>query len=64
MFTQIIKRDGRVERFKPEKITWAIFKAAMACGGNDFKRAEDLCKQVVELAEKAFGDKSPDVEFI
>jgi len=64
MFTQIIKRDGRVERFKPEKITWAIFKAATACGGNDFERAENLCKQVIELAEKAFEDRSPDVEAI
>ena len=30
MITKIIKRDGRYEKFQPEKITWAIFKAANA----------------------------------
>ena len=54
MFTQIIKRDGRIEQFKPEKITWAIFKAAIVCGGKDFERAEILGKQVIEMAEKVF----------
>ncbi|NLD47350.1 MAG: ribonucleoside triphosphate reductase [Clostridiaceae bacterium] len=64
MFDKIIKRDGRIERFKSEKITWAIFKAATACGGNDFERAENLCKQVVAISGKAFGEKTPDVETI
>lgn len=64
MFNKIIKRDGRTEVFKTEKITWAIFKAATACGGNDFERAETLCKQVVDLAEKFFREKTPDVETI
>jgi ribonucleoside-triphosphate reductase len=62
MFTEITKRDGKIEKFKPEKITWAIFKAAMACGGNDFGKAESLCKQVIELVEKKYAGKIPDVE--
>ncbi|MCM8900109.1 ribonucleoside triphosphate reductase [Caldicoprobacter algeriensis] len=64
MITQIRKRDGRIEKFQPEKITWAIFKAAMACGGNDFNRAEELCRQVVDIANLKFGSKIPDVEEI
>ncbi len=64
MINEIIKRDGKKEKFKPEKITWAIYKAAMACGGNDFSRAEALCAQVVTIAETRFANKSPDVESI
>lgn len=44
MVKQIRKRDGKVETFQPEKITWAIFKAAQAVGGNDFSMAEQLCR--------------------
>ena len=33
MIAAVKKRDGRLEKFKPEKITWAIFKAATAVGG-------------------------------
>ena len=62
MIKTIQKRDGRHEKFQPEKITWAIFKAANACGGKDFDRAEWLCGQVMELAEKKFGENIPDVE--
>lgn len=64
MITQIRKRDGRIEKFQPEKITWAIFKAAMACGGNDFNRAQELCRQVVDMANLKLGHKIPDVEEI
>jgi len=64
MIDHILKRDGRKEKFHPEKITWAIFKAASACGGKDFDRAEELCRQVVSIAEKKFGERIPDVESI
>lgn len=64
MITHIRKRDGRIEKFQPEKITWAIFKAAMACGGNDFNRAQELCRQVVDIANLKFGDRIPEVEEI
>jgi ribonucleoside-triphosphate reductase len=64
MITNIRKRDGRIEKFHPEKITWAIYKAAAACGGNDFDKSEQLCKEVLELAEKQFSGEIPDVESI
>lgn len=64
MITQIIKRDGRTEKFKPEKITWAIFKAAMACGGDNFEQAEHLCNEVIALAETHYKGQIPDVEGI
>ncbi len=64
MLTLIRKRDGNLEKFNPEKITLAIFKAACAVGGKDFQRAEELSRQVVEIAEKKFKDTVPDVEGI
>lgn len=64
MITQILKRDGRLEKFKPEKITWAIFKAAMACGGDNFEQAEHLCEEVITIAERYGKDQMPDVEGI
>jgi len=64
MFETIRKRDGSIERFHPEKITWAIFKAATACGGDDFGRAEALCGEVIALAKTEYGDAVPEVEGI
>ena len=64
MFEEIRKRDGNIEKFYPEKITWAIFKAATACGGDDFARAEELCRQVLTLAKEKKGDRIPEVEEI
>ena len=64
MITHIRKRDGRIEKFQPEKITWAIFKAAMACGGKDFARAEELCRQVVDIIKLKYDKEVPDVEGI
>ena len=64
MITQIRKRDGRLEKFHKEKITWAIFKAANACGGNDFSRSEYLCEQVMKIVEERFMNGIPDVESV
>ena len=64
MITEIIKRDGRKETFNSEKITMAIFKAALACGGNDLSHARSLSKDVVSLLEKDFTSSYPDVESI
>jgi anaerobic ribonucleoside-triphosphate reductase len=64
MITQIRKRDGRIEKFQSEKITWAIFKAAMACGGKDFNRAEELCDQVTDIIKLKYDNEIPDVEGI
>jgi ribonucleoside-triphosphate reductase len=64
MIEQIRKRDGRLEKFQPEKITWAIFKAAQACGGSDFALATHLTELVI--ADVAINGKSrvAEVEFI
>ncbi len=64
MITEIIKRDGRKESFNAEKITMAIFKAALACGGNDLSHARTLSKEVVSMMETAFPLLTPDVETI
>ncbi|MEN8905203.1 MAG: ribonucleoside triphosphate reductase [Clostridiales bacterium] len=64
MFSHITKRDGKIQKFQPEKITWAIFKAAKACGGDNFKCAEELCSQVLEIVEAKYTDETPDVEGI
>ncbi|MHA1238018.1 MAG: adenosylcobalamin-dependent ribonucleoside-diphosphate reductase [Candidatus Odinarchaeia archaeon] len=60
---KIIKRDGRIVDFDKNKITEAIYKAAVAVGGRDRKRAERLSDLVVKELEKRFGDKRiPHVE--
>jgi ribonucleoside-triphosphate reductase (formate) len=62
MFERIRKRDGRVVAFHPEKITHAIFKAASACGGKDYQRAEELTTQVIQAVEARLTDPIPEVE--
>jgi ribonucleoside-triphosphate reductase len=64
MITQIRKRDGRIEAFHADKITLAIYKAAVACGGDNYERAEALCKEVMELAEERLNGQIPDIESI
>ncbi len=64
MLEKIRKRDGSIVIFQPEKITWAIFKAANAVGGNDWEKAESLCGQVVDMAKFKFGAAVVDVEDI
>ena len=64
MFEMIRKRDGRLEKFQPEKITWAIFKAAEACGGSDFKLAQQLCDQVLVQAASLTNDDTPEIEAV
>jgi ribonucleoside-triphosphate reductase len=64
MITQIRKRDGRVVPFHREKITWAIFKAANAVGGDDWSIAERLTDQAIALANARFPDDGADVESI
>lgn len=64
MIENIRKRNGSIERFVPEKISSAIFKAAVACGGNDFALAQQLCDKVVELANEKYKGKIPEVEQI
>lgn len=64
MVERIRKRDGRVVPFQPEKITDAIFRAATACGGDDYGRAEQLCREVLAVAAGRVGEGVPEVEQI
>ena len=64
MFQMITKRDGHQEAFDRLKIKNAIWKAAQAVNGTDEERSERLADEVVRLAEKRYGDNTPDVEGI
>ena len=46
MIDMIIKRDGRAVPFAREKITSAIYRAAVACGGRDQEEAERVTDDV------------------
>jgi anaerobic ribonucleoside-triphosphate reductase len=52
MIRKIKKRDGKIVDFNPVKITEAIWKAAQAVGGKDYKRAAELTDKVITLLEK------------
>lgn len=64
MITTIIKRNREKTTFNPEKITMAIFKAAVAVGGDDFQKAETLSKEVIDIAKTRHVDGVIDVEEI
>ena len=48
---QVIKRTGSIVPFNPERITNAIYRAAVAVGGRDRRTAEALTQQVIQLLE-------------
>lgn len=48
----VIKRTGTIVPFKPERITNAIYRAAIAVGGRDRDVAEHLSQQVVRILEE------------
>jgi ribonucleoside-triphosphate reductase len=52
MIRKIKKRDGKIVDFNPVRITEAIWKAAQAVGGKDYKRAAELTDKVIVLLEK------------
>lgn len=49
---QVVKRSGAVVPFTPERITNAIYRAAVAVGGRDRSIAENLSRQVVQFLEE------------
>lgn len=63
-FDTVIKRDGRVVPFDKTKISDAIFKAALAVGGEDKLMAEELASAVTLFLRKRFGSKPPAIEEI
>ena len=64
MVKQIKKRDGRIENFDRNKIVNAIFKSAVACGGDDRNMAESLAEMVEKEINKIYTKEIPTVEQI
>lgn len=64
MIQRVLKRDGQLVPFHQEKITWAIYKAAVAVGGDDFARAQRLSDEVVAYVSKNIAGDVADVETI
>ena len=64
MLTKIRKRDGREVPFNIEKIANAIFMAAQAAGGQNYKTSMELADQVALICMQKFKDRVPGVEDI
>ena len=64
MFTKVLKRDGTYQDYNREKIGNAIYKAAVACGGNDKLTALNLAKQVEDYLDENLVSNVPTVEEI
>ncbi len=50
--TQVVKRSGAIVPFNVQRISNAIYRAAVAVGGRDRERAEWLAQQVVQRLEE------------
>ena len=62
---QVVKRSGETVPFNQDRITNAIYRAAVSVGGRDRERAENLSEQVVKLlGETTPPDQIPTVEDI
>ena len=64
MFKKIIKRDGKVVDFDPDKITEAIAKAGLATEEFKHDRAKQLSDKVVKRATETIKARTPSVEQI
>ena len=63
--THVVKRNGTLVPFTPERITNAIYRAAVAVGGRDRKTSQELASQVVSLLERNTPEgESPTIEQI
>ena len=61
----VVKRSGAIVPFNPDRISNAIYRAAVEVGGRDRSIAEGLAKQVVQMLEaKTPPDHIPTVEEI
>ena len=64
-FKSVIKRSGAIVPFTPQRITNAIYRAAVAVGGRDRETAEKLGDQVIQYLESTLPeDQIPHVEQI
>jgi transaldolase len=64
MFKRIVKRDGKIVKFDPEKITEAIAKAGLATEEFKYDRAKALTEKVLKRAEEQIKARTPNVEQI
>lgn len=64
MFKRIIKRDGKIVKFNPEKIADAIAKAGLSTGEFKYDRAKLLADKVLQRAEERITARTPSVEQI
>ncbi|HQP12801.1 MAG TPA: ribonucleoside triphosphate reductase, partial [Candidatus Omnitrophota bacterium] len=60
----IVKRNGKVEDFLPQKITTAILKAGQATGEFDEPVARNLMIRAVNIVHQIFAERYPSVEDI
>jgi len=64
-FESVIKRDGATVDFTPQRITNAIYRAAVAVGGRDKRMAEQLTEKVIRGLEAEVSEgQTPHVEQI
>ncbi|MGD2079294.1 MAG: ATP cone domain-containing protein, partial [Chloroflexota bacterium] len=64
-FTHVVKRSGAIVPFNIDRISNAIYRAAVAVGGRDRQRAEWLADRVVEYLEATLPpDHTPHIEEI
>ena len=64
MFKRIVKRDGKITKFNPDKITEAIAKAGLATGEFKADRAKTLTDKVIKRADEKITARTPNVEQI
>ena len=63
--TRIVKRNGRTVKFDREKITNAIYNAAISVGGSNREVANRLANKVISRINQIFPqDSTPTVEEI
>jgi uridine kinase len=64
-FKFVIKRTGSIVPFNPERVSNAIYRAAVAVGGRDKEKAEELGAKVIAIMEETFeADYKPHIEEI
>lgn len=64
MFKRIVKRDGKIVKFDPEKIVDAIAKAGLATEEFKAEKARSLAEKAIKKAEEKITARTPNVEQI
>lgn len=64
MFKKIVKRDGKIVDFNPDKITEAIAKAGLVTEEFKYDRAKQLSEKAVKRAQETIKQRTPSVEQI